>query len=71
MEVYPNWREVRDGIGLGMFAEHIITDQKIKEDNKDCTSRQLQQNGCLKMYHSQNGQHQIVPFCHLITYHLR
>ena len=33
-----------------MSAEHIINDRKIKDENSDCTSRQLPQNGCIKMY---------------------
>lgn len=40
MEVYQNWREVRDGIDLGMSVIHIINDQKRKEKS-DFTSRQL------------------------------
>lgn len=49
MELYQNWKEIREGIGLGMSVICIIDNQKI-EENGDFTSRQLHQNDCIKMY---------------------
>ena len=43
MELYENWREVRDGIGSGMSVVYIIDNQKIEEENGDFTSTQLHQ----------------------------
>ena len=50
MELYQNWKEIREGIGLEMSVICITDNQKIEEENGDFTSRQLHQNDCIKMY---------------------